>query len=49
MKPALGAAGRADLTEVEWEVAAVGSLDATGTELADEKRRYPWGRTSKAC
>ena len=36
-------AGRRLPTEVEWEVAAVGSSNAAGTALADEKRRYPWG------
>lgn len=29
-------------TEAEWEVAAVGSPDASGSALADVKRRYPW-------
>jgi iron(II)-dependent oxidoreductase len=29
-------------TEIEWEVAALGEADNNG-DLADRKRRYPWG------
>lgn len=32
-------------TELEWEVAALGEADASG-QLANTKRRYPWGDTS---
>ena len=31
-------------TELEWEVAAAGQLDADGG-LSDKKRHYPWGDT----
>ena len=36
-------AGRRLPSEAEWEAAAVGVPNAAGTELADNKRRYPWG------
>lgn len=36
-------AGRRLPTEIEWEVAASGEADASGSELAAAKRRYPWG------
>ncbi len=35
-------AGRRLPTEVEWEVAALGSLDDDG-KLGSKRRRYPWG------
>ena len=30
-------------TETEWEAAALGEANATGLQLADRKRRWPWG------
>jgi len=40
-------AGRRLPTELEWEVAAAGQLDADGG-LSDKKRHYPWGDTEPA-
>ncbi len=36
-------AGRRLPREAEWEVAALGRPSENGTQLAAEKRRYPWG------
>jgi iron(II)-dependent oxidoreductase len=36
-------AGRRLPTELEWEVAAAGEPDATGTHLSSRKRHFPWG------
>jgi gamma-glutamyl hercynylcysteine S-oxide synthase len=36
-------AGRRLPAEVEWEVAAAAEPDASGTRLAERKRRFPWG------
>jgi iron(II)-dependent oxidoreductase len=36
-------AGRRLPTEVEWEVAAAGEADPSGTGLGGRKRRFPWG------
>ena len=36
-------AGRRLPREAEWEAAALGEADGTGSRLGDGKRRYPWG------
>ena len=36
-------AGRRLPTEAEWEAAAVGEPTADGTDLAETRRRWPWG------
>jgi iron(II)-dependent oxidoreductase len=39
-------AGRRLPTEAEWEAAALGEPDATGSRLARAKRRWPWGEAA---